>query len=83
MFFISVFNNNNKNIHKNKTNTTEDYNLKIWINIVIFHRFIIILVTTRERFIVVKMTFNLKQTNETPFTYDTHVMYFYLNNICI
>lgn len=60
----------------------EKYNLKIRINIVIFHCFIIILVTSRKRFIVVKMTFNLKRTNETGFTYDMHVMHVYLNNIC-
>lgn len=61
MFFVSVFNNNNNNDDiKNNTSMAEDYNLKIWINITIFYRFIIILVTTRESFIAVKMTFNLK-----------------------
>jgi hypothetical protein len=76
-----------KNHNKPKQNQTETgvagkYNLKIRINIVIFHCFIIILVTSRKRFIVVKMTFNLKRTNETRFTYDMHVMHVYFNNIC-
>lgn len=58
-------------------------NLKIRINLVIFHYFIIILVTSRKRFIVVKMTFNLKLTDGTWFTYDTHIMHVNWNNICM
>lgn len=59
---------------------------KIRFGTVVFHCFIIILVTSRKRFIVVKMTFNLKnnikKANETCIAYDTHVMHVYLNNVC-
>lgn len=61
----------------------DEHNLKIRINFVTFYCFVIILVTSRKHSIAVKMTFNLKQTNETEFTYDTHVMHVYLNNIYI
>lgn len=90
MFFISVCSIIKKKSEQNKTpkkNTVEEYNLKkIRINIVIFHCFIIILVTSSKRFIVVEMTFNLQnitktKTNATRFAYDTHVMHVYLNNI--
>jgi len=65
-----------------KKGAVEERDLKIRINIVIFHCFIIILVTSKKkkiRFNVVKMAFNLKQTNETWFTYDTHIMLVSLN----
>lgn len=90
MYFISVlYKEKNKQYSRNSRNKHDGrtHNLKKSVFCtVVFHCFIIILVTSRKRFIVVKMTFNLKnnikKANETCIAYDTHVMHVYLNNVC-